>query len=81
VDGILDAEPQGCGATGVAFHGTLEGNLLRGTVTGGTGVYRFSAGSHATGVLSGDMLELVLFENGPHALPIPGGVMRLHRGS
>jgi hypothetical protein len=84
VDGVLNAEESGCGAIGVTFHGTLSEDqihrtILQGTVTGGTGVYRFSPGSTATGVLSGSTLDLALFENSPGALPIPGGHMRLHR--
>ena len=84
VEGVLNAEESGCAAIGVTFHGTLSEDqihrtILHGTITGGTGVYEFSPGSTATGVLSGTTLDLVLFENSPFPLPIPGGQMRLHR--
>jgi hypothetical protein len=79
VDGILNAEERGCGASGVVFHGRQSGDQIEGTIIGGTGRYRFSVGSTATGVVRGNSLDLTLIENSPFAFPIPGGQMTLHR--
>ena len=79
VDGVLNAEEQGCGAIGAAFHGTLEGNTLQGSVIGGTGHYQFTVGSSASGTLTGTTLELGIQAQGRGLLPIPGGTMHLHR--
>jgi hypothetical protein len=43
VEGVLGAEARGCGAAGVSFEGTLEGDRLNGTLgTGSTTRYRSS---------------------------------------
>ena len=74
VVGILDAIENACGFGGVKFQGTLEGNSLVGTVTGGG----FQKGT-ARGTLSGATLEITLESSCPGILCIPGGRMRLHR--
>jgi len=61
-----------CGFRGVTFQGTLKGNHLSGTVTGGG----FASGSGANGYLSEASLELAVFNSSGY---IPGGQMHLHR--
>ena len=80
VDGILSADERGCGFGGVTFHGTLDGDILSGTIRGGGPHYGFEEGSTAIGSLSGTMLTLTLANhNRYHPSPIPGGTMRLFR--
>jgi len=79
VDGVLNAEERGCGANGAAFHGTLDGNRISGTLRGGHGNYRFKVGATATGDLSETTLDLTLTEPSQFPFPIPGGRMSLHR--
>jgi hypothetical protein len=78
VEGTLNADWSGCGASNVHFRGTLRANRLEGDIGGGTPV-RFSAGARATGTLQGSTLELQLVEPSIFPMPIPGGTMRLHR--
>ena len=79
LDGVLSAEERGCGARFVAFHGTLEGNRFQGTLMGGSGRYHFTAGSTATGILTGTTLEVTLTQKSEFPFPIPGGQMHLHK--
>jgi hypothetical protein len=64
-----------CGFQNVQFHGTFNGSMLKGTVTGDS----FSGGSTAVGSVwgsNGSNLDLGLSNS--FGL-IPGGQMRLHR--
>ena len=80
VDGTLSAALEGCGFDGVAFHGTLDGDNLSGTIQGGGPHYGFEEGSTAIGNLSGTALTLTLENHNQfHHGPIPGGTMRLLR--
>ena len=80
VDGILSADPRGCGFNDVTFHGTLDGDTLEGTISGGGPHYGFAEGSTAVGTLSGTKLTLALTNhNRYHPSPIPGGVIQLYR--
>jgi hypothetical protein len=78
VEGTLNAEWSGCGASNVHFRGTLRANRLEGIIRGGHPAH-FSRGATATGTLQGSTLELELVEPSPFPFPIPGGRMRLHR--
>jgi len=79
VNGILNAEERGCGASGVEFHGRQSGDQIEGTIVRGTGRYRFSVGSTATGVVRGNTLDLTLVNKSRFPFAIPGGQMKLHR--
>jgi hypothetical protein len=74
VTGSLNAPENGCGFTGVAFQGTLQGSTLTGTITGN----RFTGGT-ATGTLSEPTLQITVTNSCPGVLCIPGGQMQLHR--
>ena len=73
------AEPGGCGANNVIFHGTFDGYALQGTLIGGGPRYGFSPGSTAYGdVSSGTTLKLILRNSGPDPETlIPGGTLLL----
>ena len=72
--GTLNATENGCGFTAVTFEGTLQGNVLEGTLRGGN----FQSG-RAYGTLSGTNLEIELGSSCPGIMCIPGGQMHLHR--
>ena len=78
VEGTLNAEWSGCGASNVHFRGTLRANRLDGILRGGNPAH-FSGGATATGRLGGSTLELELLQGGPFPTSIPGGLMHLHR--
>lgn len=71
VVGVLNASQNACGFADVEFQGTLQGNILAGTLRGD----RFTDAS-ATGILLGTTLEITLVNGFGF---IPGGQMHLHR--